>query len=154
MESGGLVYCHSGHNGPILAIRPGGSGDVTSSHVVWKQHGGGPCIPTGVVYRNRLFLVGDSRELACYNVGDVWPIWSERLRGTFTASLIAADGRVYATSEQGIVYVFAAADTFQLLAQNDLDERCLATPAIAGGELLIRTRKHLYCIPGRDAAGP
>jgi len=154
MASGGLVYCHSGRNGPILAIRPGGSGDVTTSRVVWKQHRGGPYIPTGVVYRNRLFLVRDSRELACYNAGSGRQIWTERLRGTFTASLVAADGRVYATSEQGIVYVLAAADTFQLLARNDLDERCLATPAIAGGELVIRTKKHLYCIPERDAAGP
>jgi len=154
LVSGGLVYSLSGRNGPILAIRPGGTGDVTTSRVVWKQRRGGPYIPTGVVYRNRLFLVRDNREVACYNAGSGRPVWTERLRGTFTASLVAADGRVYAASEQGIVYVFAAADTFQLLAQNDLDERCLATPAIAGGELVIRTKKHLYCIPERDAAGP
>jgi outer membrane protein assembly factor BamB len=153
LVSGGLVYCHSGRNGPILAIRPGGTGDVTASRVVWKWQYGGPYIPTGVAYRNRLFLVQDNREVACYNAGDGQQIWTERLRGTFTASLVAADGRIYATSEQGVVYVFAAADSFRLLAQNDLDERCLATPAIAGGELLIRTKRHLYCIPGKEAAG-
>lgn len=153
MTRDGLIFCHSGRNGPILAIRPGGSGDVTASRVVWRQPRGGPYIPTGVVYRNRLFLVGDSRELACYNAGSGQPVWTERLRGTFTASLVAADGRVYATSEQGVVYVFAAADTFQLLAQNDLEERCLATPALSGGELLIRTRRHLYCFPASEAAG-
>jgi outer membrane protein assembly factor BamB len=147
LASGGLVYCASGRNGPIMAIRPGGSGDVTESRVVWKVSRGGPYIPTGVVYRNRLFLVRDNREVACYNAGDGQTIWTERLRGTFTSSLVAVDGRIYATSEQGDVYVFAAADEFQLLAQNDLKERCLATPAIAGGEMFIRTAKHLYCIP-------
>ncbi len=92
--------------------------------------------------------------MACYNSGNGQQIWVGRLRGTFSASLVAADGRVYATSEQGVVYVFAAADSFQLLATNDLDERCLATPAIANGELLIRTADHLYCIPPRDGAEP
>ncbi len=148
LASGELVYSLSGRNGPIIAIRPGGTGDVTESHVVWKAHRGGPYIPSGVAYRNRLYIVRDARELACYNAGDGQLVWTKRLRGTFTASLVAADGRIYATSEQGIVTVFAAADSFQLLAQNDLDERCLATPAIAGGQLFIRTEKHLYCIPG------
>jgi outer membrane protein assembly factor BamB len=147
LAGGGLVYSLSGRNGPMLAIRPGGTGDVTDSHVVWKASRGGPYIPSGLLYRNRLFVVRDARDLACYNAGDGQMIWKKRLRGTFTASLVAADGRIYATSEQGIVTVFAAADSLQLLAQNDLDERCLATPAIADGELFIRTRKHLYCIP-------
>jgi len=147
LVSGGLVYSLSGRNGPIIAIRPGGSGDVTDSRVVWKVHRGGPYIPSGVAYRNRLYVVRDNRELACYNAGDGQLIWTKRLRGTFTSSLVAADGRLYATSEQGIVTVFAAADSFQLLGQNDLDERCLATPAIAGGQLFIRTEEHLYCIP-------
>jgi outer membrane protein assembly factor BamB len=147
LVGGGLVYSCSGRNGPIIAIRPGGSGDVTESHVVWKAFRGGPYIPSGLVYRNRLYLVRDSRDLACYNAGDGQLIWTKRLRGTFTASLVAAEGRIYAISERGIVTVFAAADSFQLLAQNDLDERCLATPAIAGGQLFIRTAEHLYCIP-------
>jgi outer membrane protein assembly factor BamB len=154
LVSGGLVYSTSGRGGPIIAIRPGGSGDVTQSRVVWKIPREGPYIPSGVAYRNRLFLVGDSRQLVCYNAGSGEPIWTERLRGTFSASLVAADGRIYATSEQGVVYVFRAADSFELLAQNDLDERCIATPAVAGGELLIRTEEHLYCIPGREAGGP
>jgi len=151
VASGGLVYSLSGRNGPILAIRPGGTGDVTESHVVWKQRRGGPYVPSGVAYRNRIYLVRDNREVACYNAGSGRQIWIERLRGTFSASLLAADGRLYATNEQGTVYVFAAADSFDLLAQNEMDERCLATPAIAGGELFIRTEKHLYCVPERDA---
>ena len=143
----GLVYSLSGRNGPIIAIRPGGSGDVTETRVVWKIRRGGPYIPSGVVYRNRLYVVRDQREVACYNAGDGQIIWTKRLRGTFSASLVAADGRLYATDERGNVYVFRAADAFELLAENELGERCLATAAIAGGELFIRTQNHLYCIP-------
>jgi outer membrane protein assembly factor BamB len=142
-----FVYSTSGRNGPVMAIRPGGAGDVTATHVVWKHRRGGPYIPSGVLYRNRLFLVGDHGIVSCYNAGDGNRIWRKRLRGNFTASLVAADGRIYATSELGDVYVFAAADSFDLLAENSFGDRCLATPAIADGELFIRTRDHLYCIP-------
>jgi hypothetical protein len=154
----GMLYAASGRNGPVMAIRPGGRGDVTQSHVVWKYRRGGPYIPSGVLYRNRLYLVSDSGVLTCYNSGDGSKIWTQRLRGTFTASLVAADGRIYATSERGTVYVFAAADSFQLWAENKLAQRCLATPAIAGGELFLRTAEHLYCFPGQGetvvAGGP
>jgi len=153
----GLVYSLSGRNGPILAIRPGGRGDVTQTHVVWSYRRGGPYIPSGVVYRNRLYVVTDAGHLTSYNAGDGAVIWRHRLRGPFTASLIAADGRIYAANERGTVYVVAAADQFKLLAENALDEPCLATPAMADGELFIRTEGHLYCFPGpREAvaAGP
>ena len=132
-----------------MAIRPGGNGDVTASRVVWKRSRGGPYIPTGVVYRNRLFVLADSGRLTCFDAGDGREIWQTKFRGTFTASLIAADGRIYATSESGVVYVVAAADTFELLAQNEMDARCLATPAVADGDLLIRTEGELYCIAGQ-----
>jgi outer membrane protein assembly factor BamB len=153
LTGNGLVYSISGRNGPIMAIRPGGSGDVTDTRVVWKADRGGPYIPSGVLYRGRLYVARDLHEVACYNPGDGTTVWAERLRGNFTASLVAADGRVYAANERGTVYVFRAGDTFELLAENDLDERCLATPAIASGELFIRTRNHLYCIPESEGAG-
>ena len=120
---------------------------MTERRVVWKDRRGGPYIPSGVLYRNRLYLVGDDGTVRCYNAGDGHPIWRRRLRGPFTASLVAADGRVYATNERGTIYVFAAADCFQLLAENNMKARCLATPAVAGGELYIRTQTALYCIP-------
>lgn len=149
--SNGLVYSLSGRNGPIMAIRLGGSGDVTDTRVVWSIRSGGPYIPTGVAYRNRLYVVRDHNEVACYNAGCGEQVWTARLRGEFTASPVAADGRIYATNERGRVYVFRASDSFDLLAENDLDERCLTTPAIASGELFIRTESHLYCIPPRQA---
>jgi outer membrane protein assembly factor BamB len=152
--SGGLVYSLSGRNGPVIAIRPGGSGDVTDTHIVWKAGRGGPYIPSGIAYRNRLYIVGDAGALTCHNAGSGEVIWRTRLPGVYTASLVAADGRIYATSEQGMVSVFAAADTFELLAQNPLDARCLATPAMADGDLLMRTETDLYCFSGQASATP
>ena len=148
MVRGGLVFCTSGRNGPILAIRPGGEGDVSGTRLVWKLHRGGPYVPSGVVYRNRLYVVTEPGFLACYNAGDGQQVWRTRVRDTFTASLVAAAGRIYATSERGRVYVFAAGDAAEMLAENAMGARCQATPAVAGGELFIRTAKHLYCIPG------
>lgn len=145
----GLVYCASGRNGPILAIRPGGSGDVSATHVVWKTCRGGPYIPSGLCYRNRLYLIGDGGPLCCYDPGDGRLVWQTRLAGPFTSSLIAADGRIYAVNERGTVTVFAAGDSFSLLATNELHSPCLTTPAVANDDLLIRTKTDLYCFGGK-----
>jgi outer membrane protein assembly factor BamB len=147
----GLIYSMSGRNGPILAIKPGGTGDVTQSNVVWKSTRGGPYVPTGVAYRNRLYVVNDGGVLACHNAGDGTRIWQQRLRGAFTSSLVAGDGLIYAINERGTVYVVAADDQYRLLAENDLDERMLATPAVSHGELLLRTETHLWCIAAKVA---
>lgn len=144
--AGGLVISTSGRNGPIIAIRPGGAGDVTESRVVWKRRRGGPYVPTGVAYRNRLYLVSDGGVLACYNQGDGTQVWQQRLKGAFTASLVAGGGQVYAVSERGEIHVVAAADEYRELAVNDFQQRMLATPAISGGELFIRGEEALYCV--------
>ena len=133
-----------------MAIRPGGSGDVTETRVNWRAARGGPYIPSGLVYRDRLYLVSDGGVITCYNAGDGTTIWRNRLRGTFTASLIAAGGRLYATNERGAVWVIAAGDDFELLGRNDLGDRCLATPAVVGKEIFIRTQSYLYCM-GTDS---
>lgn len=145
----GLVLCASGRNGPILAIRPGGSGDVSATNVIWKTSRGGPYIPSGVCYRNRLYLVGDGGPLCCYDPGDGRLVWQKKLTGPFTSSLIAADGRIYAVNERGTVTVFAAGDSFELLATNEMHSPCLATPAVADGDLFLRTKTDLYCFGGK-----
>lgn len=145
LESGGLVYCTSGRNGPITAIRPGGSGNVTGSRVIWELTRGGPYIPSGLVYRNRLYLLSDHRSVACYNAGDGHLVWKESIGGNYSASLVAAAGRIYAIDERGTMTVFAAADEYRELARNEFDQRVLATPALAGDELFLRTEGRLYC---------
>ncbi len=151
MVCDGRVVCTSGRSGPIMAIQPGGSGDVTASRVAWKHRRGGPYIPTGVAYRNRLFLIDDAGIVSCYNAGSGIRIWKKRLSGPVTASLVAGDGRIYALTERGRLYVLAAADQFELLAQNEFRSRCLATPAIADGELLVRTADTLYCFAALES---
>lgn len=142
----GLVVSTSGANGPIFSIRTGGQGNVTESHVVWRYPSGGPDVSTGVIEGNRLFLVSERGVASCYQATTGKQIWKTRLRGDFSASLVVGNGRVYATSEQGNIYVFEAADQFHLLATNRMEERCLATPALIQNAVYIRTAMHLYCI--------
>lgn len=141
-----LIVSSTGGNGPILALRGGGSGDVTASHVAWKHSSGGPYVPTGVIYQQRLFLVNDAGMLTCRSLDDGDVVWRKRLHGAFSASLVAGAGHVYAVSEKGDVYVFRAGDKYELVATNRLHEPCLATPAIAHGEIYLRTQQHLYCL--------
>jgi outer membrane protein assembly factor BamB len=147
----GLVISTSGPNGPVMAIRPGGQGDVRQTHVVWQREWGGPYVPTGLISGDRLYILSDGGLLECLDPRDGQTIWKERLHRTHSASLVAGDGKVYAVSERGDVHVVADRREFELLAVNRLDERCLATPAIAEHQLFVRTRRHLYCFTA-DAA--
>jgi outer membrane protein assembly factor BamB len=149
---GGLVISTTGGNGPIIAVEPGGRGDVTDSRVVWQQPLGGPYVPTGVVYRQRLYVVSDGGVLSCRELEDGRMLWSQRLGGTYSASLVAGAGLLYVVSEQGDVTVVTAGDTYELVARNRFRERCVASPAIAGGLLYMRTENWLYCIEGTDSS--
>jgi outer membrane protein assembly factor BamB len=149
---GGLVVSTSGRNGPIMAIKPGGSGDVTKTNIVWKYPQGGAYVPTGLAYRNRLYTIVDGGVVSSFNLGSGEPIWRERLKGSFTASLVAGDGHIYATDEYGVIYVLSADDAFKTLATNDMQERITATPAIAGGDLFLRTETQLYCVAGQSGS--
>ncbi len=141
-----LVVSTSGLNGPIMAIRPGGDGDVTDSHTVWKLPRGGPYVPTGVIYRQRLFLLADGGIVRCHDLQNGNRIWEQRLHRTYSASLIAGDDLIYAVSERGDVHVIGVDGQPTIRAVNRLRERCLSTPAVARGELFLRTDQHLYCI--------
>lgn len=147
LVGGDLVFSLSGRNGPVMALRPGERRE--EDRAVWHSERGGPYIPSGVVYRNRLYVLTDPGMLCCYNPGNGEELWRLRLRGPFTASLVAAAGRIYAVSERGTVFVAAAGDKPQLLAENPLGERTLATPAIVDGDLLLRTQQRIYCFAGR-----
>ncbi len=146
-----LVISASGGNGPIIAIRPGGEGDVTESRIAWRHSEGGAYVPTGIGVGDFYYSVSDNGIVGCWKIEDGTRLWTKRLGGTFSASLVAADGRVYAVSEQGDVHVFSASDEFEALAVNRMGEQpCLATPSWASGELLLRTSRHLYCIAGEE----
>jgi outer membrane protein assembly factor BamB len=146
-----LVISTSGRNGPVIAIRPGGEGEVTATHVSWQLPRGGSFVPTGVIKNSRLYLLSDSGMLRCQQVDTGTTLWEKRLRRSYSASLVAGDGKLYATSENGDIHVFSTDETGTLLAVNRLGQRCLATPAIAHGELFVRTRTQLFCFASKPA---
>jgi outer membrane protein assembly factor BamB len=146
----GLLFVAS--NGPggniIMAIRPGGSGNITRSHVVWRYERGAPYTPSPVVVGDYLYAVRSGGLLTCLNAKTGAEMWQQRLpaRGDYYASLLAADGKIYALSEDGETTVIAAKPTYQLLSVNDMAERSMASPAVSNGRLYIRTDKALYAI--------
>jgi len=126
---------------PIYAIRGG--------KVVWRTDNGSPYTPTPIVYEGILYVVRDNGVLTTYDVQNGTRIYQQRIStgaGGFSASPVAADGKLYFTSEDGDVFVVRAGKTFELLARNTMGEVCMATPAISGDLLLIRTRSTLYAI--------
>ncbi len=143
----GLIVSTSGANGPIFAIETDGfrSSRGGAPEIRWRLPNGGPYVPTGVIAGGRLFVVDDDGLLSCISLDEGKRLWRERLGSPVSASLVAAPGRIYATTESGDVFVVATGDEYQLLAKNSLHELCLATPAIAGDELIVRGERHLFC---------
>jgi len=134
----------------IMAVRGGGEGDVTASHVLWRNESRAPDgIASPLVVDDRFFVIKSGGISSCFDAASGEPHWyQERVGGggTFFASPVYGDGKVYVASDDGHVVVLEAGLELHVLADNDLGESILATPAIAGGRLLIRTRTQLYCL--------
>ncbi len=154
-----LIFVASGYRPiqPIYAIRLDARGDIslkdgetTSQHIAWSQQRGGPYLPTPLVYGDWLYVLGNSGILTCHDAKTGERKYQKRVRGggakSFSASLVAADGVIYCTSEEGVVLVVAAGPEFELLYVNPVDDYCLATPAITSGCILLRTQKHLIAV--------
>jgi outer membrane protein assembly factor BamB len=140
---------------PMIAIRAGGTGDVTESHRAWTfTDNGGPDVPTPVSDGSLLFLVEDAGIVTCLDVKTKERIWGpERTAsGTVSSSPLLAEGRLYILNEVGVTTVLEAGRTFKTLATNELDESyTLSSPVAVGNQLFIRTGTHLYCI-GKKAS--
>jgi outer membrane protein assembly factor BamB len=146
----GIIYTSSGFEEPtIRAIRLGGSGDVTDSHIVWEQKKGVPAMPSPLLVGTHLYTITRDNILYCISANDGVPIWNKRLTGTHSASPLYADGRIYILSETGTTLVLAPGNEYKELASNPLDEKCLASMAVSDGHLFIRGINHLFCI-GND----
>ncbi len=136
----GTIYTSRGYrSGPYMAIRPGGKGDVSKSHVVWRTDTGAPYVSSLVHYNGLLYMAGDVGVLSAIDARTGQRVWQERTGGVFTASPVAADGRIYMLSEDGQTIVLAAGPAPRVLARNRLNARQLASPAISGGRIFIRT---------------
>ncbi|MEX2264234.1 MAG: PQQ-binding-like beta-propeller repeat protein [Bryobacteraceae bacterium] len=147
----GLVFCPSGRAGPTLAIRPGGAGDVTGSHIAWQTPRGSPFIPSPLLYGKYLYLVNDMTSVAtCFEAATGNLAWQGRLgeahRESFSASPVGVDGKVFFTNDEGETFVLAAGPEFRLLHVNRLGERTLASPALVDGRWYFRTAGHLLAI--------
>ncbi len=146
----GLVFLSSGYNNPqLLAIRPDGTGDVTTSHVVWSTAKAAPHTPSPLLAGNELYLISDPGFASCLDARTGKTHWKERVGGNFSASPLYADGRIYLQSEEGLTTVLRAGTKYERLAQNNIKEPTLASLAAADGAIFLRTEKHLYRIQAR-----
>jgi outer membrane protein assembly factor BamB len=148
VTDGRMLFVCTGFMKPeIWGIRVGGAhGDATASHVVWRQHIAVPDQSTPVVVGSRLFMVSSGGIASCLNTVTGETLWKERIGSDFAASPLAAEGRIYFCDAQGKTTVVAPADTFQVLAANPLADGCMASPAVVGKALVLRTKTGLYRI--------
>lgn len=160
--SDGLIYITNAHGGksPIYAIRTTAKGDISLSkdrtaneHIKWSIKKGGNYMTTPIVYKGLLYCCADNGKLSCFNAKTGELIYQHRLQNpdsklsiAFSASPVAADDKIYFTGEKGNIYVVKAGPKFQLIAVNQMNETCMATPAISQGLLVFRTRSHLTAI--------
>jgi outer membrane protein assembly factor BamB len=130
----------------VMAVRTGGTGDVSSSAVVWSEAKGIPEVPSPLLVGNRLYLVKAGGVVICRDAASGKSLFEDRLgaAGGYYASPVMAAGRIYAASDRGTVVVFEATDSLKVLARNDLKEPIMATPAIVDGKLYVRTASRLY----------
>ncbi|MEO8498465.1 MAG: PQQ-binding-like beta-propeller repeat protein, partial [Planctomycetota bacterium] len=131
----------------LLAVRPDGSGDVTKTHIVWDTKQATPTRPSQLIIGDHMYMVNDKGIVSCVDLETGKATWTERMGGPHSASPIAADGRIYCVAEDGKMRVIAAdPKEYRLLADNQLDDGCMASPAVIENDLLIRTKTHLYRI--------
>jgi outer membrane protein assembly factor BamB len=141
----GLLFYPTGWpTGQVLAVKPDGRGDVTETHVAWRLTRSAPKKPSLLWVDDLLYMVGDNGVASAVNPRSGEVVWSGRLEGTYSASPIWVDGRIYAFNEDGKATVLQAGREFKILAENVLDEGFMASPAVAGAALFVRTRTHLY----------
>jgi outer membrane protein assembly factor BamB len=151
----GLVFITTGFQQPeLLAIRPDGRGDVTKTHVAWSLKRGAPLTPSPIIVGDELYIVNDGGIASCIDARTGSVIWQSRLGGTYSASPVYADGRLYFPAEQGVTTVIAPGKEARRLAMNKLDGGLLASMAVAGGSFYLRTDTALYRISERTPPAP
>jgi outer membrane protein assembly factor BamB len=156
--AGDLIVVASGRRpeAPIFVVRAGATGDITlaadqtaNRHVAWSKQQRGSYMPTPLIYGEHLYVLSNQGVLDCYDLKTGAEIYRQRLPhkgGGFSASPVAADGRLYLSSEDGEIFVVRAGARYEVLAANPMGELLMATPAISSGMMFVRTQHHVYAV--------
>jgi outer membrane protein assembly factor BamB len=143
----GRIYLSRGYrNSDYMAIRAGGRGDVTASHVVWQAPSGASYVPSILYYDGLLYMTNEIGIVTCADANTGERVWRHRLGGVFFASPVAGDGKIYLASETGETFVLRAGKTPEVLSLNEVGERLIASPAIAYGRLFLRSDRTLFAV--------
>lgn len=141
------VYSSGGYpEKNLLAIRADGLGDVTESHIEWRDSKGICYVPTMLLHEGKLFAVSDDGIASCYDTLSGESLWVKRLGGNFSASPVLVGDNLYIPDEAGKMFIFKAASEYQPVAQIDLQDGGFATPVVLQGKIYLRTLHHLYCV--------
>ncbi len=146
-----LIVGISGHNGPAMAVRPGGTGDVTESHRLWVTPRNAQRVGSGVIHNGYLYVSNATGIVECIEAKTGKLVWKERVGGTLWGSMLLANNNLYVSNQQGEIFVFDSGPKFHLIAKNDMQEHMKAALSPSDGQLFIRTHKTLYCIGQRSA---
>jgi outer membrane protein assembly factor BamB len=141
-----LIYSASGRNGPTIALRPGGEGDITEKALVWRSVRNGPHVPSPILVGGHLYTFNDLGVATCLDAetGDL--VWQQRINDRFSASPIATDDLIYVPGESGITYVIRPGKKLDVISRNDLGVPILASLAVVDNQILLRTQTELVCI--------
>jgi outer membrane protein assembly factor BamB len=155
----GLVFASSGRAGPTFAIRPGGSGDVTATHVEWSSPKGSPFVPSGIIHGDLLYLLNDMQSiLTVFEAATGTLVYQSRLgdpmREGISASPVAVGDKLFFTNDLGQTFVVRAGRTFDLIRVNDLDAQVIASPALVDGTWYWRTATELLAIGRTENIAP
>ncbi len=143
----GMIFFPTGFSaGQLLAVRTGGNGLITDTHVAWRVKRGVSNKPSILLIDDLIYMIGDTGIASCVEAKTGSVVWQQRIGGEYSASPVYADGKIWIFSEDGKATVLKPGRTFEQLAVNQLDEGFLASPAIAGKAFYLRTRTHLYRI--------
>jgi len=142
----GMVFAIQGMREPLIAVRPAGAGARPLEEIVWSSEKGTSDSPSPVVWGDLLFMVNNDGVLTCFDALKGRVLWKERLKGSYRASPLAAEGRLYLLNTSALCTVVAAASRFERLAENPLKDETIASPVVSDGRIYLRGRKSLYCI--------
>jgi outer membrane protein assembly factor BamB len=143
----GVVYTSRGNfSSPYMAVKTGGRGDVSSTHIIWEVKTGAPYVSSLLYYQGFIYMATENGIVSCIDPAAGETVWKDRFGGVFSASPVAAEGHIYLVNEAGEAFVLQAGREEKILARNNLPERTLASPALSHGQIFLRTDDHLIAI--------